>query len=85
MPGCLQQTGKVSNPWPNADAVSGLLLQHVGIAQEEFYTVIFGVSRSLGMLSQVLWSRAVGLPIERPGSVTFEELEARVASVRAKL
>jgi citrate synthase len=38
----------------------------------EFYTVIFGVSRALGVLASLCWDRALGFPIERPKSVTTE-------------
>ena len=41
----------------------------------DFYTVVFGVSRALGCLSNGVWSRAFGLPIERPNSITIEYLE----------
>jgi citrate synthase len=43
-----------------------------------FYTVIFGVSRAIGILSNLIWARAIMLPIERPGSVTLEKLEQMV-------
>jgi citrate synthase len=33
--------------------------------EEEFYTVLFGVSRALGVMSGLVWDRALGLPIER--------------------
>jgi len=75
VPVVLAQTGKVKNPWPNVDAHSGVLLQYYGIKEENFYTVLFGVSRAIGVLSQGVWSRALGLPIERPKSVTMAELE----------
>jgi Citrate synthase, C-terminal domain len=39
VPGVLRQTGKVKNPWPNVDAHSGVILQHYGIMEENFYTV----------------------------------------------
>ena len=77
VPGVLEQTGKVKNPWPNVDAHSGVLLQHYGITEESFYTVLFGVSRAIGVLSQQVWSRGLGLPIERPKSVTMDELERK--------
>jgi citrate synthase len=77
VPGILLQTGKVKNPWPNVDAHSGVLLQHFGIKEEDFYTVLFGVSRAIGVLSQLVWSRGLGLPIERPKSVTMGVLESR--------
>jgi hypothetical protein len=48
VPAVLQQTGKVKNPWPNVDAHSGVLLQYYGINEENFYTVLFGVSRWAG-------------------------------------
>jgi citrate synthase len=77
VPPVLLATGKVKNPWPNVDAHSGVLLQHYGITEEGFYTVLFGVSRALGVLAQGTWSRALGLPIERPKSVTMGVLEAK--------
>eukprot|EP00892_Ulva_mutabilis_P002975 jgi/Ulvmu1/12679/UM094_0036.1 len=77
VPGVLEQTGKVKNPWPNVDAHSGVILQHYGIHEEGFYTVLFGVSRAIGCLSQLVWSRGLGLPIERPKSVTMDLLEQR--------
>eukprot|EP00884_Botryococcus_braunii_P001386 jgi/Botrbrau1/11248/Bobra.0038s0020.1 len=76
VPGVLAETGKVRNPWPNVDAHSGVLLQYYGIKEENFYTVLFGVSRAIGVLAQGVWSRALGLPIERPKSVTMAEIEA---------
>mmetsp|Transcript_9601 Transcript_9601/g.26085 ORF Transcript_9601/g.26085 Transcript_9601/m.26085 type:complete len:464 (+) Transcript_9601:114-1505(+) len=79
VPEVLKQTGKVKNPWPNVDAHSGVLLQHYGINEAEFYTVLFGVSRALGVLSQGVWSRALGLPIERPKSLTLDALRSTAA------
>ena len=52
---------QVKNPWPNVDAHSGVLLQYYGIKEENFYTVLFGVSRAIGVLSQVR-ARAGVLP-----------------------
>lgn len=70
VPPILQSLGKVKNPWPNVDAHSGALLVHYGLTQYNFYTVLFGVSRALGVLAAQCWSRALGLPLERPKSVT---------------
>ena len=53
------------------DAHSGCLLYHYGIKEFDYYTVVFAVSRALGCMSNLVWSRAFGLPIERPGSVTM--------------
>ena len=75
VPAVLADTGKVANPWPNVDAHSGVLLQFYGITEQNFYTVLFGVSRAMGVLSQLVLSRAMGLPIERPKSVTTGWLE----------
>ncbi len=74
-PDILTKHGKAKNPWPNVDAHSGVLLNYYGIKEYDFYTVFFGVSRALGVLAQLIWSRALGLPIERPKSVTTEWLE----------
>jgi citrate synthase len=70
VPPILQSLGKVKNPWPNVDAHSGALLVHYGMKEYNFYTVLFGVSRALGVLAAQCWSRALGLPLERPKSVT---------------
>lgn len=70
VPGILQELGKVKNPWPNVDAHSGALLVHYGLKEFNFYTVLFGVSRTLGVLSALCWARALGFPLERPKSVT---------------
>ncbi len=40
--------------------------------EQNFYTVLFGVSRALGVLSQLVWDRALGFPLERPKSLTTE-------------
>jgi citrate synthase len=68
VPEVLGSISKIKNPWPNVDAGSGVLLMHYGIKEFEFYTVLFGVSRALGVLAQFLWDKAYGLPIERPTS-----------------
>ncbi|MEI8099443.1 MAG: citrate (Si)-synthase, eukaryotic [Sediminibacterium sp.] len=70
VPPILQSLGKVKNPWPNVDAHSGALLVHYGLVEYEFYTVLFAVSRALGVLSSLCWDRALSLPLERPKSVT---------------
>ncbi len=72
VPPILESLGKVKNPWPNVDAHSGALLVHYGLVEYEFYTVLFGVSRSLGVLASLIWSRALAFPLERPKSVTTE-------------
>jgi citrate synthase len=72
VPPILQSLGKIKNPWPNVDAHSGALLVHFGMKEYEFYTVLFGVSRSLGVLASLCWDRALGFPLERPKSVTTE-------------
>ena len=72
VPPILDSLGKVKNPWPNVDAHSGALLVHYGMDQYSYYTVLFGVSRALGVLAAQCWSRALGLPLERPKSVTSE-------------
>ena len=72
VPDILHAMGKVKNPYPNVDAHSGALLVHYGMVEYEFYTVLFGVSRSLGVLASLCWDRALGFPLERPKSVTTD-------------
>jgi citrate synthase len=79
VPPILQSLGKIKNPWPNVDAHSGALLVHYGLVEYEFYTVLFAVSRALGVLSSLCWDRALGFPLERPKSVTTESVKLWIA------
>jgi len=74
VPGVLKEHGKAKSPWPNVDAHSGALQVYYGVTEADFYTVLFGVSRALGITSQLVWDRALGMPIERPKSVTVAML-----------
>jgi len=82
-PPILEGTGKIKNPWPNVDAHSGALLLHYGLNEYDFFTVLFGVSRALGVLASLMWDRALSLPIERPKSVTYEWLKKAVEAKKA--
>jgi citrate synthase len=75
VPPILSATGKIKNPWPNVDAHSGALLKHYGLMEEDFYTVMFGVSRALGVLASLCWDRVYSFPIERPKSVTTDQVK----------
>jgi citrate synthase len=79
IPGVLTEHGKTKNPWPNVDAHSGILLTHYGMTEMNYYTVLFGVSRAIGCTADLIWSRALGLPLERPKSETTESLKKIVA------
>ena len=74
-PGVLTEHGKTKNPWPNVDAQSGVIQWYYGLHEEDFYTVLFGVGRAIGVLANIVWDRALGYPIERPKSVTTAMLE----------
>lgn len=70
----LREHGKTKNPFPNVDSVSGVLFHHYGLRETLYYTVTFGVSRGMGPLAQLIWDRALGLPIERPKSIDLLSL-----------
>lgn len=72
VPNILLEQGKAKNPWPNVDAHSGVLLQYYKMTEMNYYTVLFGVSRALGCLSQLIWDRALGFPLERPKSMSTD-------------
>ncbi len=78
IPNLLIEQGKAKDPWPNVDAASGSLLYHYGLKEVEYYTVVFSVSRALGICSQLVLSRVVGEPITRPKSITTGWLEKEV-------
>merc|ERR1711942_9169 len=80
VPPILLETGKVKNPWPNVDAHSGVLLQYFGMKEMNYYTVLFGVSRALGVTASLVWDRALGLPLERPKSMSTAGLKKLVGA-----
>jgi citrate synthase len=75
VPPILLEQGKAKNPWPNVDAQSGVIQWHYGVKEYEFYTVLFGIGRALGVCSNIIWARALGYPLERPKSLTTAMLE----------
>jgi citrate synthase len=75
VPGILRKIQKIKDPWPNVDAVSGSLLYHYDIKELSYYTVIFAFARAIGLASQAILNRALGLPITRPKSVTYNWLK----------
>jgi citrate synthase len=74
-PAVLTKHGKTKNPWPNVDAHSGCIQWHYGVREWDYYTVLFGIGRALGVLANLVWDRGLGYAIERPKSVTTEMLE----------
>lgn len=77
VPGVLREHGKAKNPWPNVDAYSGSLLYAYGMTEFDFYTVMFGVSRAIGLCSQMVVNRMMAAPIVRPKSLTLAELGSK--------
>ena len=80
VPDILREHGHAKNPWPNVDAHSGCIQWHYGVQEYDFYTVLFGVGRALGVLSNIVWDRALGYNIERPKSITTDMLEEIVGA-----
>ena len=75
VPDILREHGKAKNPWPNVDAHSGVIQWHYGLREYDFYTVLFGVGRAMGVLANITWDRGLGYAIERPKSLTTDMLE----------
>lgn len=80
-PSVLTEHGKTKNPFPNVDSSSGVLFHHYGFRETLYYTATFGVSRGLGPLAQLIWDRALGLPIERPKSINLAGILKQVGGV----
>lgn len=70
VPPILKEQGKAKNPWPNVDAQSGVLQWAFGVREYDFYTVLFGMGRALGVTANIIWDRALLYPLERPKSLT---------------
>jgi citrate synthase len=80
VPKVLLEQGKAKDPWPNVDAGSGAILYYFGLKEFEYYTVLFSVSRCMGMLAQTIISRAMNEPITRPKSISTEWIKKTVAT-----
>ena len=78
VPPVLEEHGKAKNPWPNVDAASGSLLYYYGLKEFNYYTVLFSLSRTLGIVSQIVLNRAVGIPLMRPKAVTSKWIKNSV-------
>jgi len=81
VPPILREQGKAKNPWPNLDAQTGVLQWHYGVTEYDFYTVLFGVGRSIGIAANLVWDRALLYPLERPKSITTDMLE-KIAGIK---
>jgi citrate synthase len=79
VPKLLLEQGKAKDPWPNVDAGSGSLLHHFGLTEFDYYTVLFAVSRAMGISAQAVLNRAMGAPIMRPKSITTPALRKLAA------
>lgn len=80
-PRILTEHGKAKNPWPNIDAISGALQYYCGMKEYEFYTVLFGVGRIMGITANIVWARALTAPLERPQSITLDMLENKINQI----
>jgi citrate synthase len=76
----LKKIEKIKNPWPNVDAISGAVLYHYGFKEFSFYTVLFAVSRSLGLTAQAVVNRGMMSPLIRPKSVTTDYIKNLINS-----
>lgn len=67
----LKETGKVSDPYANVDAISGVVLIAAGFDYPQFFPLLFGASRCVGIARQIIYERleargGKGTPIVRP-------------------
>merc|ERR1712179_689954 len=76
VPPILLETGKVKNPWPNVDAHSGVLLQYFGMKEMNYYTVLFGVSRALGVTASLVWTVLSACPWRGPSQCPLLDLRS---------
>lgn len=80
VPKILIEQGKAKSPWPNVDAASGSLLYHYGLKEYQYYTVLFSISRTLGLASQLIIARAMMSPLIRPKSVTTKWVKSQIGN-----
>ncbi len=74
----LKERGKVANPYPNIDAISGVLLHYFGMTEHAFYTAMFSVAQNLGLCAQLVIESGLMAALFRPRSVTREQVREMV-------
>jgi len=79
VPPILVEQGKAKDPWPNVDAGSGSMLYHYGLKEYEYYTVVFSVSRILGLSAQLILARGMNASIVRPKSVSTDWVKKQIS------
>lgn len=67
----LKEDSKISDPYPNIDAITGSILTAAGFPYPQYYTVLFGLSRCIGIAIQIVYERleargGKGTPLIRP-------------------
>jgi citrate synthase len=67
----LKENSKISDPYPNIDAITGVMLSAAGFPFPEYYTLLFGLARTVGIAIQIVDERVYarggkGTPIVRP-------------------
>lgn len=70
-PEILKENPKISDPYPNVDAISGTLLSAAGFHYPQYFTLLFGMARVVGISIQIVYERIYardgkGTPIVRP-------------------
>ena len=75
VPKVLQEQKKCKDPHPNVDSYTGALLAHYGLKELDYFTVLFAIARAIGCMSSYVWDKALMLPIERPDSLSLQDIE----------
>lgn len=87
LPGLLTTIKNEKCPWPNVDALSGVIFYHYGLKESEFFVLITVVARSLGCMANLIVTNALGkffidfkrdfvdIGTERPFSINLSWLE----------
>jgi citrate synthase len=66
-PKILKENPKIQNPYPNIDAITGSALSAAGFIWSDYYTVLFGLARCVGIAIQIKDERTfLKSPIMRP-------------------
>ncbi len=80
-PKVLGENPKISNPYPNVDAISGVVLTAAGFGFADYIAVLFGMSRVVGIARQIVYERleargGKGTPIIRPKYLNADDESA---------
>ncbi|CAK9810720.1 Probable citrate synthase, mitochondrial [Anthophora quadrimaculata] len=78
------KAAKGKNIFPEQNAIAAPILQFYGLRDMKFNQVLLCMSRALGAVASIIWTRAVNVPVEHPASKCSYTYWNSIRGIRGK-